>query len=209
MNNNEFVLGNLLPTNVYERSIAKTYDLYLHDVIDGPDDYIEWNQLFRRASANDVIYVHINSYGGQINTAIQMIRAMRETEATIVTSIEGACMSAATMIFLQGDVCEVSDHSQFMVHTYSGGSWGKGSEILAQIMHDTDWITTLMFDVYSGFLTDDEINGIIEGKDMWCSPDEVIDRLNKRALYLEKQKKQAEKQEAAPKSTRKRAPKAK
>ena len=136
----KFNIEDLALTNndVFERAIARTYDLYLHDTIEGPDKYINWNQLFRSAGPNDVIYVHINSYGGQINTAIQMMRAMRETEATIVTSIEGACLSAATMIFLCGDLCEVSDHSQFMVHTYSGGSFGKGSDIIAGV---DMWVT--------------------------------------------------------------------
>lgn len=196
-------VANLGTTNVFERTIAKTYDLYLNDAIGGPNDYIEWNQLLRRAGPHDVVYIHINSYGGQINTAIQMIRAIRESEATVVTSIEGACMSAATMIFLQGDMCEVSDHSQFMVHTYSGGFWGKGSDINAQVMHDTSWIMSLMKDVYAGFFSDAEIKDIIEGKDFWCNPDEVIDRLQKRAAFVEKQ------QKAAEKAPRKRAPKAK
>ena len=164
----KFNIEDLALTNndVFERAIARTYDLYLHDTIEGPDKYINWNQLFRSAGPNDVIYVHINSYGGQINTAIQMMRAMRETEATIVTSIEGACLSAATMIFLCGDLCEVSDHSQFMVHTYSGGSFGKGSEI-----------------------TKKEIDDIIAGVDMWVTPDDVVMRLNKRAEFLTKRAK--------------------
>lgn len=202
-------LNGIGTTNVFERSIAKTYDLYLHDTIESPDKYIEWNQLFRRAGPNDVIYVHINSHGGQINTAVQMMRAMRETEATLVTSIEGACLSAATMIFLCGDVCEVSDHSQFMVHTYSGGSWGKGSEMISQITHDADWISELMHDVYAGFFTKKEIDDIISGVDMWIKPDEVVVRLNKRGEYLEKMKKQAEKPVPTPKTTRKKGPKSK
>ena len=207
---NNFKLEDLTTTpNVFERSIAKTYDLYLPDTIESPDKYIEWNQLFRRAGPNDVIYVHINSHGGQINTAIQMMRAMRETEATLVTSIEGACLSAATMIFLCGDVCEVSDHSQFMVHTYSGGSWGKGSEMISQVTHDADWIAELMHDVYAGFFTKKEIDDIISGVDMWIKPDEVVQRLNKRGEYLQKQKKKAEKTGPAPKTISKKRPKSK
>tara|TARA_R110002074_G_scaffold123683_1_gene259391 strand:- start:14361 stop:15011 length:651 start_codon:yes stop_codon:yes gene_type:complete len=187
----KFNIEDLALTNndVFERAIARTYDLYLHDTIEGPDKYINWNQLFRSAGPNDVIYVHINSYGGQINTAIQMMRAMRETEATIVTSIEGACLSAATMIFLCGDLCEVSDHSQFMVHTYSGGSFGKGSEIISQVTHDSEWISELMHDVYAGFFTKKEIDDIIAGVDMWVTPDDVVMRLNKRAEFLTKRAK--------------------
>lgn len=195
----EFKLDALTSNKIFERTMSRTYDLYLHDEIEGPDEYIEWNQLFRSASAEDVIYVHINSYGGQINTAIQMIRAMRETPATIVTSIEGACMSAATMIFLQGDVCEISDHSQFMVHTYSGAAWGKGNEMASQVLHDSDWISDLMHDVYQHFLDEDEINAVIEGKDVWLTPAEVFTRLKKKTTLIEKETKEAEKAAAVEK----------
>jgi len=195
----EFKIDALLGPKIFERTMSRTYDLYLHDEIEGPDDYIEWNQLFRSATAEDVIYVHINSYGGQINTAIQMIRAMRETSATIVTSIEGACMSAATMIFLQGDVCEISDHSQFMVHTYSGAAWGKGNEMASQVLHDGDWISDLMHDIYTHFFTEAEIDAVIAGKDVWLTPDDVFTRLKKKTIILEKERKEEEKIAAGPK----------
>jgi len=195
----EFKLDAILSPKIFERSMSRTYDLYLHDGIGGPDEYIEWNQLFRTATPEDVIYVHINSYGGQINTAIQLIRAMRETSATIVTSIEGACMSAATMIFLQGDVCEISSHSQFMVHTYSGAAWGKGNEMASQVLHDSDWISDLMHDVYAHFFSEAEIKAVIEGKDVWLTPDDVFDRLKKKTVLLEKKRKDEEKIAAGPK----------
>lgn len=190
--------------NYFERSTSKVYDLYLNNNIESAENYKEWNQLFRSATPNDVIYMHINSYGGDLNTAIQMVRAMRECEGTIVTSIEGACMSAATVLFLQGDICEVSDHSQFMVHTYSGASWGKGSEIVAQVLHDNDWIANLFQDIYRGFLTDAEIDSVIAGTDMWMTPEDVFARLKKRAALLEKEAKAEEKSQKNP--PRKRTP---
>jgi ATP-dependent protease ClpP protease subunit len=195
----EFKLDALLNPKIFERTMSRTYDLYLHDEIRGPDDYIEWNQLFRTATAEDVIYIHINSYGGQINTAIQLIRAMRETSATIVTSIEGACMSAATMIFLQGDVCEISSHSQFMVHTYSGAAWGKGNEMASQVLHDSDWISNLMHDIYAHFFSKAEIQAVIDGKDVWLAPDDVFARLKKKTIILEKERKEEKKVAEAPK----------
>jgi len=38
--------------------------------------------------------------GGNLDTAIQFIRVLGETQAEVITSVEGSCMSAATMIFL-------------------------------------------------------------------------------------------------------------
>ena len=38
----EFKIDALLGPKIFERTMSRTYDLYLHDEIEGPDDYIEW-----------------------------------------------------------------------------------------------------------------------------------------------------------------------
>ena len=103
------------------------------------------------------------------------------------------------------DVCEISDHSIFMFHNFSGGTIGKANEMMAQVHHNDKWARTLMESIYQDFFTQEEIDSILEGKDYWLSPDEVTERLQKRNEILEKQKIAAEKPE---KPTRKRAKKA-
>ncbi len=62
--------------NAYQRPVANIYDLYLTGSIGDAKDYQDWNQMMRAASENDVVYIHINSNGGEIFTAIQMMRAI-------------------------------------------------------------------------------------------------------------------------------------
>jgi ATP-dependent protease ClpP protease subunit len=136
-----------------------------------------------------------------------LMRAISESRATVVASVEGACMSAATFLFLMADVCEISDHSIFMFHNFSGGTFGKGNEMMAQVHHNEKWGRNLMETIYKDFFTDDEIESILEGKDYWLSPDEVTERLKKRNDKLEKQAKEAlieaNKMEKAAKKTKK------
>ena len=115
-----------------------------------------------------------------------MMRVMSESQANILTSVEGACMSAATMVFLSGDLFEISDHSMFMFHNYSGGTIGKGGEMYDNIMYERKWSDKFMRSVYAGFLTDDEITSILENKDIWMEPEEVFKRLNARAEEIMK-----------------------
>ena len=166
--------------NAYQRPVANIYDLYLTGDIGSAKDYQDWNQMMRAASENDVVYMHINSNGGEIFTAIQLMRAMQETPATVVASVEGMCMSAATLLFLTADVCEISEHSHFMFHTYSSGNWGKGSEQLAGVMADDKWARHLFNTTYKGFLEPKEIKELCEGKDFWMNPAEVNKRLEAR-----------------------------
>lgn len=166
---------------IYSRPIANLREFYLSGEIEGPENYIEWFQTIRHSSANDIIKIYINSTGGDVRTTIQMLRALSETEATVITSVEGMCASAATMIFLQGDSFEVSEYSTFLFHTYSGEILGKGSEIHSQATFERKWSMNMMRKLYDGFLTPEEIDRLLDGVDIWMDGPEAIKRLKKRA----------------------------
>lgn len=166
---------------VFSRPTGSVFDFYLNGNIEGPDKYVEWNHIIRTASERDIIYFHINCYGGDVMTAVQLMRAMAESNAQIIASVEGACMSAATFIFLIADSFEISEHSMFMFHNYSGFSFGKGNEMREQINHEDKWSKHLLESIYKNFFTPEEIKEIANGKDFWMAPDEVGKRLEKRA----------------------------
>ncbi len=176
------------PSTVYEKPVARMFDFYLTGDIKEAREYQDWNQILRTASETDAVVIHINSPGGDIFTIIQMMRSMAESPATVVASVEGMCMSAATLLFLSADVCEISEHSHFMFHTYSSGNWGKGSEQLANVQADDKWARHLFNTVYKDFLTVKEIKEIVDGKDLWMNPAEVKKRLEARNKAHEKGK---------------------
>lgn len=164
------------------RPNGQIYEFYLVGEIEPADDYIMWFDTIRNATANDVVKLYINSPGGDLVTALQFLRVLNDTPATVTCSIEGECISAATIIFLAGDILEVSPNSLFMVHTYSSGSIGKGNELHLKIHFEREWSKKLFHSVYKGFLTTQEINDVLDGKDMWMDSDEVILRCENRAL---------------------------
>lgn len=163
-----------------DRPLAKVHKFYLSGEIKAPSEYVGVFETIRNASENDVVVLHINSYGGDLFTAIQFMRTMAETKANIVASVEGACMSAATVVFLSAKSWEISKHSMFMFHNYSSGSFGKGGEMYDNIVHEREWSHKLWKDVYSGFLSDNEIQSILQNKDIWMSGEEVTKRLNNK-----------------------------
>lgn len=178
---------------IFTKSSTKHYhDIYLIGPIGSPDNYIEDFELIRGMGPSDIAHIHINSPGGWMVTALQYIRCMLESEGTIITSNEGECASAATMIFLSGHEFEVSPNSQFMIHNYSAGTYGKGNELWERAVNDKDWSDNLMRDYYRGFLEPDEIEKVIDGKDYYFKPDEVIARCGKMIEF-----RQAEAEELA------------
>lgn len=176
---------------IYSRQYSTTYDFYLSGPITDAEDYTEWFDTIRNTGPDDFVYIRINSRGGYLSTAIQFSRVMAEAAATIVCSIEGDCMSAATMIFLAGDRFEITPHSSFMLHNYSGGSEGKGGEMYDQIVFEREWSTKFLHNVYEGFLSKKEINILLDGKDIWLHYEDVATRVQAReAAKLAKQAKQ-------------------
>jgi ATP-dependent protease ClpP protease subunit len=163
------------------KPIISVHEFYLLGNIESADEYIDWFDTMRHAGKNDIIKIYINSYGGDMFTAIQFLRVLNETEASIIVSVEGACMSAATMIFMCANNIEVSDHSMFMFHNYSGGAIGKGGEMLDQLQHERAWSEKLLRSVYEDFLTEAEIQAMLNNKDLWMDGIEVMKRLKKKA----------------------------
>lgn len=163
----------LKPSAIHKQEL----DLYISGDILEPEHYIQRIQMIRDASKDDIIYVRINSSGGHLDTALQLRKALLTTEAKVVTSIEGMCCSAATMLFLCGDVFEVSPEAIFMIHDYSGGMYGKGNEMYIQAKFMHKWSRQFYISVYNGFLTSKEIDNICHGVDIWLTPEEVLLRL--------------------------------
>ena len=167
---------------------AQLYEFYISGTIKSPDNYYEWFDIIRHARPDDTVKIYINSYGGDMFTGIQFMRVLAETEALVVCSVEGACMSAATMIFLCADQFEVTPHSMFMFHNYSGGTFGKGGEMYGQIQHERKWSETLLDEIYQDFLTKEEIKSLLDNRDMWMDVDEVILRMEERSkLFKERE----------------------
>jgi ATP-dependent protease ClpP protease subunit len=163
----------------FRKSGSAIYEFYLSGIITGPEDYIEWFNTIRSAGPQDEVKIYINSSGGDLNCALQFMRVLSETQATVICSVEGSCMSAATMIFLCADVFEVTPHSLFMFHNYSGGIFGKGGEIYDQAVFEREWSKQFLQHIYKNFLTSKEIDSLLENKDLWLHSQEVSNRVEK------------------------------
>ena len=179
---------------VISKNAVNIHEFYLSGDIESSEDYIDWFDTIRSSGPNDILKFYINSPGGDLFTAIQFMRVLSDTDATISVSVEGACMSAATLIFLCGHQFEVSPHSMFMFHNYSSGVTGKGGEMYDRLAHEKEWSEKLLRDVYVDFLTEKEITSILDNKDIWMDGDEIINRLKKKVKVMEKEAKVVEKE---------------
>ena len=180
-------------TSFTDKAISRLHEYYLVGEIEEASKYTEWFNEMRHYPENDFVKIYINSCGGDLWTAIQFMRVIRECKAPVMVSVEGACMSAATIVFLMADDYEISTHSMFMFHNYSGGTIGKGGEMIDQIKHERKWSEGLLTEIYSDFLNPEEIRSILDNKDIWMGGEEVVNRLNKRKKALQNKRKKTAK----------------
>lgn len=162
----------------YERQVPiHQVSYYLCGDIQEPQYYTELFYTLRTASETDLIYLHINSPGGDFNTGLQIINNILASEARVITVLEARAYSMAALIFLCGDQLIVHDNCQLMFHIYSGSFAGKGNEQQAEVQAVSSWFEKVMTRICAPFLSDNEISKILKGSDVWMDSDDIHHRL--------------------------------
>lgn len=152
---------------------------YLSTVIGNPEHYTEMVHRITFAHPTDTIHIHLNTSGGTLETGVQLINAMRNSQAKVVTVLEATAYSLGTLIFLCGDEMVVNDHCMMMFHNFNGGIIGKGNELVSQLAATVQWFDALARDIYVPFLTREEVERISRGEDMWMLTPEIKTRLER------------------------------
>jgi len=187
------------PYMMYESAnVARNIDIYISDEFAEPLLYCEMIHVIRTATPNDTIYLHLNTPGGRLDTGVQLISAIRSSEARIITILDGVAHSMGALLFLCGHEMIIHDHAQLMFHTYSGGVFGKGSDIRGQTDATEDWFRIIANDICYPFMSKREIQRMLKGEDFWFQTEQIEQRLEKMGEILMKQaKEQVEEMEAA------------
>lgn len=104
------------PTVIKRPAImAHTYDFYLTRTIDEAYKYDAWIMVCEEVGEEDLITVHINSFGGSLETALQIHDALLATKATVHIQIEGTCCSGASIIAMAGHRHFVAPNAYMMI----------------------------------------------------------------------------------------------
>ena len=163
---------------VRENNNRKEVDFYLIDIIDDIADYIDFLREVDSCRNGDLITIHINCYGGNADVGMNIYDCLRQSPANVEVSIEGACCSCASMIMLAGNCWRVTPHAYVMVHSWSEGIYGKWHEIISKFNYDKSVFEKQFRELYKDFLTDEEIEDCLKGKDFYFDSNETVKRLN-------------------------------
>lgn len=156
---------------------GRTTNAYLSDGIAEPAAYNELCHKLAQAYPGDTFIIHLNTPGGMIDSAAMLREAILNSKATTVAKLTGTVASAGTMIALACDELVLSRNLAFMCHEISvSGISGKFSDIKnMQAFYEKEF-ARLTADVYTGFLTPEEVASLHTGKELWFNEYEVAEK---------------------------------
>ncbi len=133
-----------------------------------------WN-----SSNNDTLELRINSWGGLIKEGQNFYNLIKNKfKGKTTTILDSAGYSMGALLFCAGDTRIVMEQSDLMFHDFSGFAYGKGQEIESQVEHNKKHIRNF-FEVVvlkNNFLSKEEFNQMIIGKDFWMQVPEMCER---------------------------------
>lgn len=178
-------------------STKNTFRVYVDGAIGPISQFRSLIDILHSAGPEDVIEFMMASPGGQADTMIAIINAIKSTEAQTIAVLIGFNASAATAIILACDNVLVMPHSSFMVHNASYGVPRSGSNTVKRFVQFSEkQLKRVFVDCYEGFLTEEEISKLFEDdKEMWMDEDEIAERLNNRNQYFREKAAEQEQQE--------------
>lgn len=171
---------------------VKTYQkrlfrFFLDEDVGEPAVYRQFLQTCLDAQEGDVIEIFINCHGGRLDGCSVILEGIRNTEAVVRGVIVGHAHSAASMVALSCHELVVLDSADMMVHTASYGAIGKAGEVMSKTEFMTEQVKKLVKTVYKGFLTPDEIQDTLRGRDLWFNAETIRERLESRLNAIEEQ----------------------
>lgn len=156
---------------------SSTHIIKIWEPIGEPMDWADELDIIHTAGQYDTIVLDVCSPGGMLDTAILFHRALKNTEATTVAIIGPECSSASSIIALSCQEFVLDETSALMAHTSSWGIAGKDTDIYEHSMFSRKQLCKLFENVYSGFLSNDELSDIIKGTPMYFDYTELEKRI--------------------------------
>lgn len=180
----------------YQPAQAGIYNIYLFGDIEQPSQFIPALEVMARASENDMVLVHLHTNGGSLDATDTFLQGMRECEGKVIVKASGGVHSAGTIILLNAPHFVLSDNFHCLIHNGSCGWNTKYSDWRAYNEFTKDYMERTMRSTYEGFLTPEELDQLMAGKDYWFNADQFIERHHKRNEIL-RQKQEAEQEKTA------------
>lgn len=140
----------------------------------------------------------MSSFGGCVSTVSTFQDIVKKSEAHFHGILEGYGYSSGGAIFLLCDTQEVADMADMMIHTVQTSSTGSSQSVESRGIKVGKGARQFMERIYPDFLTQEEIEEALIGKEFWFTSDEIRERLATREAIRHQREVDAAKEEYTP-----------
>lgn len=158
--------------------LFKSYIINMDFEVFESNYYRKVYDCLRKAEKDSEVRLILNTVGGDLSTFIQLYNLLQKCEAKTIAEVYTA-YSCGAFLMLSCDEIEINEFSSVMIHSMSYANEGKLEEVTASNDFMRKWNSELTHKLLCGFMTQQEIKDVNNGKDFWFMGDEVKKRLKK------------------------------
>ena len=158
------------------------YSVNVSQVFGSPHSFDEVIHLLTVATPEDIINFNINSNGGDFYSLVALRNSIRQTEAQVYMNLLGMAASAGSALFLENaDGYKIHEDSCMMIHSMQCGTgYTDANTIATRAEHNKKINERFVRNTYKDFLTEDEIESVLNGKEIYLEDYEIRERLQQR-----------------------------
>lgn len=154
-------------------------------------------EVCENAHEDEVIILNVFCYGGSADVTMAVYNALLSTPATVYTINKSVAYSGGSILLLAGQNIGYEPLARTMIHTSTVGYYpDKLPEVETAIESHSRFLKEFYTDVYTGFLTEEELSDVLKGRPVYVCGEEHNDRLerlmeHRRALSEDFEKEQS------------------
>lgn len=152
------------------------YKLFIGDFDESGSGIQRIINALQNSQPEDILEIHISSHGGLVSELIELYNLIDSMFYERVTTFCNFGYSAGALSFLFGDDRVIYEHSDWMMHSYSGGYIGKRDDMIKQLKHDDTRINKFFDEVLEPYFTPKELKKMRDGEDFWQNAEKMLKR---------------------------------
>ena len=131
-------------------------------------------QLYRDLEVPVPIYLHINSYGGNVFHGLSAMDSVLTSLTPVYSVVDGCCASAATFMAVAAKKRLMQANAYMMIHQLSSTYWGKFTEFQDQ-MENLNAFMDKIKDIYAKYTkVPPEVLEELLKHDLWWDADQCL-----------------------------------
>ena len=166
---------------IFAQALGNRFVINITSDFDSSDTYDEVVALLSNATEADEIVWNISSYGGFVNSLSMILgwKAMCPAHQTHV--LHSNADSCASVFFLSdADQYIVGDGATMFLHEIQAGVSGTTSNMIRHMEHLKETNETFIKQSYSGFVSEEEMDQILMGVEVFLTSEQIRERLTAR-----------------------------